>query len=339
MTTSIRLLTRDEIASDDFWQLLWEAAGVDSDAMSWVRDVELPELTVIGAVETHPICFAAYETQSSRIELHYIAVAEDRRGAGWGSRLIDAVRRARSDLPLHAQTDHDAVDFYRRLGFAVTPTARDPRWPSTPRFDCVMPAVGDPADVTLATYRHHALRYVQRTPATRSPLVDELLSLVETGARVLELGSGPGRDADALEEGGLSVDRTDGAASFVALQHVAGHTVRLLDVRDTTYGGPYDAVFANAVLLHVPRSRLRGVLRTALAATRPGGVIAASFKEGDGDEWSERKLEAPRYFTYWCSGPLTKAFQDAGWTDVQAKDATQPGASERWITVTARRPR
>jgi len=338
MTTSIRLLTRDEIASDSFWQLLWDAAGVDSDAMTWIRDVELPELTVIGSVDAEPICFAAYDIQPSRIELHYIAVAEDRRGAGTGSRLIEAVRRARSDLPLHAQTDQDAVDFYRRLGFTVTPTVSDPRWPTRPRFDCVIAALGDPADVTLATYRHHALRYVQRTPAVRSPLVDDLLSLVAPGSRVLELGSGPGRDADALEEAGLRVDRTDGAASFVALQHVAGHTVRLLDVRESTFGGPYDAVFANAVLLHVPRSRLRSVLRTALAATRPDGVIAASFTEGDGDEWSERALEAPRYFTYWRGGPLTKAFQDAGWIDVRTKDATQPGASERWITVTARRP-
>lgn len=336
MTATVRPLTRAEIASRDFLPLLWEAAGVDADALAWIRDVDLPKLQVVGAVGDRLLGFAAFGPDGARTELHYIAVADDARGSGLGSRLVDAARRADTTLPLYASTDDDAVDFYRRLGFTVSSAPRDPRWPTRQRYDCTIAPLGDAADLTLAAYRAHALRYAQRTPETPSPLVDDLVGLVPAGSSVLELGCGTGRDADALEAAGLTVDRTDAAAPFVALQHAAGHPARVLDARDADYGGPYDAVFASAVLLHVPRARLRGVLRRARGATRAGGVIAASFKEGDGEYWSDRKLDAPRHFVLWRADDLTEAFTAAGWSEVSTHREPAGDDGEDWIAVTAR---
>lgn len=104
-------------------------------------------------------------------------------------------------------------------------------------------------------------------------------------------------------------------------------------------GGPYDAVFANAVFLHFTPDELDLVLSKALRAVRPGGVIAATLKKGDGDEWSLRKLESPRHFTYWREEPLSAALERAGWSECHAVETTRPGAGERWITLTATRPR
>lgn len=73
----------------------------------------------------------------------------------------------------------------------------------------------DSSAITLATYELHAEQYIARTSNIRSQLVDDLIALVPQDSSVLELGSGPGRDAAALEEAGLVVTRTDGAASFV----------------------------------------------------------------------------------------------------------------------------
>lgn len=345
MTAMIRALSRAEVETAEFWSLLWDAAGVDSDALGWIRDVELPKLTVIGAIDPHAhavVGFAAYAVRTDpadHLELEYLAVVAEERGSGLGSRLIEAVRRSAPELALRAQTDDDAVAFYRSLGFAIEGAPCDPRWPERERYDCRVGALGDPAEATLAAYRAHALRYAQRTPTAPSPLVGDLLALISPGARVLELGSGPGRDADALDAAGLTVERTDGAASFAALQHAAGHTVRVLDVRAPDFGGPFDAVYANAVLLHVPREDLGAVLDTARRATVPGGVIAASFKAGDGERWSERKLDAPRHFTYWRTPALAEAFADAGWTDVRTREQpARTDGAETWIFVTARAP-
>lgn len=190
--------------------------------------------------------------------------------------------------------------------------------------------------VTLRTYELHSALYIAQTAAGRSPLVDDLIALVPGGSSVLELGSGPGRDALALEAAGLAVSRTDGATAFVTRFVQQGLEARTLNVNTDDFGGPYDAIFANAVLLHVPRSNLARVLQVARRATRPGGILAATFKKGTSAEWSERKLASPRFFTYWMEGELREVVSEAGWIPLVIAESTQPGSAERWITLTAR---
>jgi hypothetical protein len=202
--------------------------------------------------------------------------------------------------------------------------------------DGVMESAAQLSVETVLAYERYAQQYIANTPTARSPLIDDLIALTAADQRVLELGSGPGRDALALEAAGLIVDRTDGAASFVDRLRADGYSARLLNIHSADYGGVYDAIFANAVLLHVPRSQLTGVLTVARHATSIGGVIVASFKKGDGEGWSDRKLDARRHFTYWREGQLRDAFVAAGWTPIRVVDATQPTSSESWITVAAR---
>ncbi|RLK52834.1 GNAT family N-acetyltransferase [Microbacterium telephonicum] len=336
MTATIRPLTAEDRQSDELWPLLWDAAAVEADALPWVRNVELPTLETAGYFDPELRGFAAWSVGADAVTLRYIAVDPKHRGHGIGRRLIDAVRRSHSTLPVRTDADAEAIGFYADVGFAFESVAGAPH----PRYACTAAPLGDAADLTLAAYRAGALRFIQTTPIGpyRSPLADDLLALVREGGSVLELGTGPGRDADALEAAGLVVDRTDAAGPFVTLQKAAGHAARMLDVRAADFGGPYDAVFANAVLPHVDRPELPRVLGTALRATVPGGVIAASFKEGDGEGWSTHKLDAPRHYVYWRAAPLAAAFTAAGWSDVRVRDITTPGAADRWLGVTARRP-
>lgn len=143
---TVRPLTRAEIESGAFWTLLGEAAGADAVGLLRIRDEELPGLETIGVVDGEVIAFAAYAeparnggpVPAGSLVLEYIAVAADRRGEGLGTRLVDAVRRARPGIPLVAETDDDAVDFYRALGFAVAPAPRDARWPDRERYRCTL---------------------------------------------------------------------------------------------------------------------------------------------------------------------------------------------------------
>ena len=85
---------------------------------------------------------------------------------------------------------------------------------------------GDPIAETLHAYEDHAGQYIDRTSNARSPLVDDLVELTTAGDRVLELGTGPGRDAIVLEAAGLIVGRTDGAASFIEIGRGWSHRSR-----------------------------------------------------------------------------------------------------------------
>ena len=109
----------------------------------------------------------------------------------------------------------------------------------------------------------------------------------------------------------------------------------MLDVRIDELGGPYDALLANAVLLHLSRSDLARALLACRSATKPDGVFALTVKEGDGEAWSDAKLDRPRWFVYWRDEPLRRALEDAGWSVLQFEHVQ--GRLEPWLHVLCRR--
>ena len=162
-----------------------------------------------------------------------------------------------------------------------------------------------------------------------------LVAAVPAGGTALEVGSGPGWDADFVEANGVTVRRTDITQAFIDLQAARGKVVDRLDVTTDDLGGPYDVVFAHAVLLHIDRTELPSVLTRLRDAVRPGGLLAMSLKEGDGEEWSSHKLELPRHFTYWREQPLRSVLEGVGWTPVVCEHVGPP--DRPWLRTLSRR--
>lgn len=356
MTIELRRVTADDWAT---WRpvrlaALAEAPGAfgstladwqDAPEHRWRTRLSLPgALDLLAFDGDHPVGTASGVPDPDdpvRVELISMWVDPVARGSGVAGALIEAIARWAAeqgavDLLLSVVPGNDrARRVYERAGFTATDDPGD-LLPDGRRETVMRRPLA--AERTLLAYERGADRYADRTDGHRAGLVDDLLALVPAGAHVLELGSGPGRDADALEVAGLLVDRTDGTAAFVDRLRAAGRDARLLDVRHEDWGGPYDAVFANAVLLHLDRDTTGPVLARARRAVRPAGVLAATVKHGDGDGWSTRKLDDARFFTYWTEDALTAAAVAAGWRDVRVRETTRAGAAERWLTLTARRP-
>ncbi|TQL68087.1 mycothiol maleylpyruvate isomerase-like protein [Nocardioides albertanoniae] len=198
---------------------------------------------------------------------------------------------------------------------------------------------------TVAAYDASVATYVQATSfseQTRSVL-DRFLAELETGDHVLEIGSGPGHDAKALEAGGVRVRRTDITEGFVAHLRKQGFAAACLDplsddLRDPVHPDvPYAAVWASATLLHVARDDFGTVLGRLAAVTRPGGTLHVSLKEGDGEEWTNRgHVEAPRLFVYWREPALRTALEEAGWEVLEVGHA-DGRLGDVWLDVLARR--
>ena len=139
------------------------------------------------------------------------------------------------------------------------------------------PAAHDPD--TLAFYNANAATYVLARPAGLGRELQGFLPRLAPGSHVLELGCGSGVDAEAIENAGFVVDATDGAAAMVALaSQRLRRPARLLRFDDLASVAAYDAVIANASLLHVPRAGLAAVLRRVLTALKPGGWHCARLK-------------------------------------------------------------
>lgn len=174
----------------------------------------------------------------------------------------------------------------------------------------------DKDDVTLASYQAGAKRYVERTPALGPQLsayLDTIAARVGAGGSVLEVGSGPGRAAAYLETKLLRVFRTDATPAFVEMMRSGGYDAELLDVRTDDLGGPFDAIVAAAVLLHLTPSELEAFLQRAHNAVVDRGIIAFTLKEGDGSAWTTEKLDLPRHFTYWREPGLRTLMTRTKW--------------------------
>jgi hypothetical protein len=167
--------------------------------------------------------------------------------------------------------------------------------------------------------------------------LDWLAAAVGRDGHVLEIGSAGGRDAIALEARGLTVRRTDVTPAFVERLRSQGYDADVLDpltdeLVDERHG-PYDGVWAAACLLHVARQDLPAVLANLAGATRSGGALGLSLKEGDGERWSVHgHVEAPRRFTYWREGPLREVLSEAGWRVLEVVRGEDP-RGQGWLAL------
>ena|SRR5665811_757463 len=198
----------------------------------------------------------------------------------------------------------------------------------------------DSNDTTLKSYEANVRKYVEGTPSDISSdvkdWIDRALSYAPQGSTVLELGSGFGRDATYIENKGYKVVRTDAAKAFVKLMQSRGHQARVLNAITDDYSGLYTMVYANAVLLHFKPAETKQVLAKVYKSLEPNGIVAFTVKEGEGESWTEEKLNAPRYFCYWQENDLRQIVKEAGFTIIELTKGSTRNA--QWLQVIAKKP-
>lgn len=171
--------------------------------------------------------------------------------------------------------------------------------------------------------------------------IDAFASDLSPGARVLEIGSGGGRDAPVLMDLGISVV----AQGFVELLRKNGFEAEQLDPLTDDLddperpGVPYDGIWACASLIHVARKDLHQVLCKLGTATRRGGRLHVSVRDGDGESVSTHGDSAPaqRYVeTYWREPSLRSTVTAAGWT-IEDVCRYEGRPNDWWLSVRAYR--
>src|SRR4051812_34626951 len=173
---------------------------------------------------------------------------------------------------------------------------------------------------TLAAYEQIAADYARSTRGTPGPLnaalLGELAASARPGGTILEIGSGPGWDADFIEHRGALVRRTDATAAFCEFQIARGKHAEVVDVLTdelTTAEHPaYDGAVALCVFLHIERADTDAVLRKVAAALRPDALFLVSVREGEGDGW-EGGGDGRRYHvTLWADSEFADRLRRAG---------------------------
>ena len=191
---------------------------------------------------------------------------------------------------------------------------------------------------TVLAYEGYARTYAERTAGLPTGVAKEALDIlagrVGRGGTILEIGSGPGWDADYVESLGVSVRRTDVTEAFIGVQAARGKRVERLDLTKDELGGPYTGVMAIAVLQHVERKGVDAVLRRIAAALTLGGTFLFSVPEGE-EERQEGKAK-DYYVSQWTAETMQPRLAAAGLA-IEWVGSTEHKEGP-WLTFVARRP-
>jgi SAM-dependent methyltransferase len=192
-------------------------------------------------------------------------------------------------------------------------------------------------DATAADYAAEAAQM----PGWVAKEIEAFATMLGDSGRILEIGSGGGRDALEFEKRGIAVRRTDVSKGFVELLRQRGFEADLLDPLNDDLTDPrrpdtlYDGTWAVASLIHVAREDFRTVAGRLAEATRTGGPLHVSVRDGDGEDVSTQGNQ--RFAeTYWRERDLRTALTEAGWL---VRDILHyvGRAGDRWLSVRARR--
>ena len=117
--------------------------------------------------------------------------------------------------------------------------------------------------------------------------------------KVLEIGSGAGKDAQALIQMGYEYTGTDASKGLIDLaqQRNPGAKFENKSVFDLDYpDNTFDGFWTAATLLHIPKSRIDEALGTIRRVVKPGGVGFISLKQGEGEK---EDPNTGRWFSYY----------------------------------------
>lgn len=192
---------------------------------------------------------------------------------------------------------------------------------------------------TLQFYDREASLYAASSKSGASRWLNTFMRGLPTGARILELGCGNGRDADVLLAHGFDVDATDGSPGMVAeAKRKIGSCARVMRFDELSDITAYDGIWANASLLHVPISDLAHVLALIFRALKPHGLHLATFKSGN----IPGRDTLGRYYNALDQKTLAAAYSRSGCWEILSMteyvSENYSGNPDQWVAIEARKP-
>lgn len=191
--------------------------------------------------------------------------------------------------------------------------------------------------VTLATYQESFDKYV--AASGKNLFVERwlkgVLSRIEHESPILEIGAGAGWDAQFVYDLGYeNIGVTDAFDAAVDALKARGFAdAKKLNILTDEPEGEYDLIFASAVFLHFTEREFETVLQRLHGHLGKSGLLAFTVKEGNGEEWSNAKMDAPRFFHYWREEPLRQSVYKCGYKVVDV--TTNEEFGQKWLAVTA----
>jgi len=133
--------------------------------------------------------------------------------------------------------------------------------------------------------------------------------------KILDLGSGSGRDALILRDRGLEIICCDASREMVNLTRQLGFETIECDFMDLKFkDNSFDGIWAYTSLLHIKKEEIEKVLKKLYKTLKSGGVFLIGMIEGiyEGEVERENMPGEKRYFKFYKENEIKNIVEKAG---------------------------
>ncbi|MDQ5957906.1 MAG: hypothetical protein QG665_241 [Patescibacteria group bacterium] len=169
---------------------------------------------------------------------------------------------------------------------------------------------------TIDTYNKMAKAYDDETidfwDEFPNSFFEKFISLVD--GKVLDLGSGPGRDGLILKNKGIDVVCLDASESMVQLSTARGLESVIGDFLDLPFSDKsFAGVWSYTALLHLPKNKMSESLVEIKRVLVDGGILGLGMIEGNTEEYRESSgVNMPRLFSFYQQDELENILKNHG---------------------------
>lgn len=156
---------------------------------------------------------------------------------------------------------------------------------------------------TIDTYNKMAKQYDDETTDFwdnfPESFIDRFVEL--SGDKIINIGSGPGRDALLIKNKGKQVVCVDASDEMVKLSSEKGLESVLSDFNNIPFDNDsFDGVWSYTALLHIPKKLIDIPLKEINRILKHSGIFALGLIEGDTEEYKESSgISLPRLFSFY----------------------------------------
>jgi SAM-dependent methyltransferase len=171
----------------------------------------------------------------------------------------------------------------------------------------------DPVLISVAAYSLEPEAYEQKYATHLLDRPSRFASLIPPGSKILDLGCGPGRDIRIFTEAGHHPIGVELNPSFIKMAQQHGEVIAG-DIREiSSLFSPltFDAVWAQASLVHLQKSEVENFLRDVKVLLKPNGLMYACVPATGESGWLEES-DGRRWYTTWPEDSFQTAIASAG---------------------------
>lgn len=175
----------------------------------------------------------------------------------------------------------------------------------------------------------------------------QLYKKLVPGKKILDIGCGAGRDAVVFVKNRfdyLGIDASEGMLK-AAKERVEKGKFRKMDFYKLKFpANSFDGTWAAASLLHIPKKRVKGVLKEIKRVLKPNGISFISLKEktkhDEGLFPYERSPGTFRYWSYYTQEEFKTILKRVGFElikSIKHKEKEKDGSITIWLCFFAKK--